>query len=420
LTTIILGGKTDIMRLWLALLLMFTTCISMAAEETASGVVGPLDNDGMYVITVQGQTEVRWNKATQVAIKINFRNFKIVDNKITYPIHSSKLKQEILLPQKQAYARFERRRFDPDEIKSSFLIPRGMKLYFTPIDDHLPTTEENYFAGKVNLQGKTCTIGEKTYAIKLPAGQTDILLYDVWTVKDCKPFINRATVVGQQQGNSLLAKEILLEPLGDQTQLDDPKLPRYLFIGDSISGNYNAGLRSALSAKFNLHHPPTNCGPTSKGALSIRDWLGAYQQPGRHWDVISFNFGHWDSQQTKEGYQKNLEIVVGELRKTGAKLIWVTTCPVPNGYAQASALTAAGKAPGRKSGVMEKHLNPWAHEVISKYPEISICDQWQYCKEHEQDSFKQWWSGKNVHFNQTTAQQLGEFLAAHVLRVWDK
>lgn len=150
------------MRLWLALLLMFTTCISMAAEETASGVVGPLDNDGMYVITVQGQTEVRWNKATQVAIKINFRNFRIVDNKITYPIHSSKLKQEILLPQKQAYARFERRRFDPDEIKNSFLVPRGMKLYFTPIDDHLPTTKENYFAGKVNLQGKTCTIGEKT------------------------------------------------------------------------------------------------------------------------------------------------------------------------------------------------------------------------------------------------------------------
>ena len=408
------------MRLWFALLLMFTTCISLAAEETASGVVGPLDNDGMYVITSQGQTEVRWNQATQVAIKINFRNFKVVDNKITYPIHSSSLKQEILLPKKQAYARFDRSRFDPDEIKHSNLIPRGMKLAFTPMDDHLPTAEKNYFAGKVDLEAKTCTIGQKTYTIKMVSGQTDVLLYDVWGTKDCKPFINRATVIGEQQGKLLFAKEIHLEPLGDQTLLDDPKRPRYLFIGDSISGNYNQGLRSALSGKFNLHHPPTNCGPTGKGASSILDWLGDYKQPGRHWDVISFNFGHWDSQQTKESYQKNLEIIVGELRKTGAKLIWVTTCPVPNGYPQASALTATGKAPGRKAGVMEKYLNPWAHEVISKYPEISICDQWQYCKEHEQDSFKQWWLGKNVHFNQTTSQQLGEFLAAHVLRVWDK
>ncbi len=66
----ILSGKTPIMRLSFALLWMFTTCISLTAEETASGVVGPLDNDGMYVITSQGQTEVRWNKATQVAIKI--------------------------------------------------------------------------------------------------------------------------------------------------------------------------------------------------------------------------------------------------------------------------------------------------------------------------------------------------------------
>jgi hypothetical protein len=260
------------MRLWFALLLMFTTCISLAAEETASGVVGPLDNDGMYVITAQGQTEVRWNQATQVAIKINFRNFKIVDNKITYPVHSSTLKQVILLPKKQAYARFDRHQFNPDEIKHSNLIPRGMKLSFTPLDDHLPTAAENYFAGKVDLEAKTCTIGEKTYTIKMVSGQTDVLLFDVWSVEDCKPFINRATVIGQQQGKSLLAKEIHLEPLGDQTLLDDPKLPRYLFIGDSISGNYNQGLRSALSGKFNLHHPPPTVVLREKGRPAF--WTG--------------------------------------------------------------------------------------------------------------------------------------------------
>jgi hypothetical protein len=67
----------------------------------------------------------------------------------------------------------------------------------------------------------------------------------------------------------LIAEEIHLHPIGDQAALDDPKKPRYLFIGDSISGNYDKGLREALAGKFNLHHPPTNCGPSGKGAKSI-------------------------------------------------------------------------------------------------------------------------------------------------------
>ncbi|MEC7566909.1 MAG: SGNH/GDSL hydrolase family protein [Planctomycetota bacterium] len=406
------------MRLWFAIFVILIQSNTLGAEKTVSGVIGPLDNDGIYVLTTAGQTTVRWDQTTQVAIKINFRNFKVANNRISYTIHSSEIKQEILLPKKEAYAKFERTQINPSEIKSSYLTPRGMKLHFTPMADHVPTATENYFAGKVDLEAKTCTIGQKTYQIRMPSGQTDVLIYDVWGVKDCKPFINHATAIGQPQGKSFIAKEIHLVPLGDQAQRDNPKLPRYLFIGDSISGNYNQSLRTALAGRFNLHHPPTNCGPSGKGVSSIRDWLGDYQQPGRHWDIISFNFGHWDSQQTKADYQGNLEFVIRELRKTGAKLIWVTTCPVPHGYDTVTPLTASGKAPGRKSGVMQRYLNPWAKEVINKYSDITICDQWQYCKDREQDSFQQWWSGRNVHFNQQTAKELGEFLANHVLHIW--
>ena len=78
----------------------------------------------------------------------------------------------------------------------------------------------------------------------------------------------------------LIADEIHVLPIGDQAAHDDPKLPRYLFIGDSISGNYDRGLREALKGEFNLHHPPTNCGPARNGAKSIHHWLGAYEQPG--------------------------------------------------------------------------------------------------------------------------------------------
>jgi acyl-CoA thioesterase-1 len=172
-----------------------------------------------------------------------------------------------------------------------------------------------------------------------------------------------------------------------------------------------------LAGKFNLHHPPTNCGPSASGAKNVVSWLGAYDQPGRHWDVISFNHGHWDSKNDKATYQANLERIIAELKKTKAKLIWVTTCPVPNGFPEAGEGDENGKAPGRTAGVMKKYLNPWALEVMKKHPEISICDQWQFVKDNEDALYREFWSGKDVHFGGEPADKLGAFLAAHVLKV---
>ena len=77
--------------------------------------------------------------------------------------------------------------------------------------------------------------------------------------------MNRATAIGEKKGDILIADEIRMHPIGDQAAHDDPTLPRYLFIGDSISGNYGNGLRTALEGKFNLHHPPTNSFPRMVG-----------------------------------------------------------------------------------------------------------------------------------------------------------
>jgi lysophospholipase L1-like esterase len=133
--------------------------------------------------------------------------------------------------------------------------------------------------------------------------------------------------------------------------------------------------------------------------------------------VISFNFGHWDAGNDKPTYQANLEAVIRELKKTNAKLIWITTCPVPSGFPAAGKLSDNGKAPKRTSGVMEKFLNPWALEVIKRHPEISICDQWQYVKDQQNGLYREWWSGKNVHFGGKTADALGRLLAEHVTKV---
>ena len=66
---------------------------------------------------------------------------------------------------------------------------------------------------------------------------------------------------------------------------------------------------------------------------------------------------------------------------------------------------------------MQKFLNPWAAEVIARHPQITICDQWQYVKDNESDLYKDWWSGKNVHFGGKQAEALGQFLARHVEKV---
>jgi len=105
---------------------------------------------------------------------------------------------------------------------------------------------------------------------------------------------------------------------------DDPKLPRVLLIGDSISRGYTLAARKALAGKANVHRAPENCGPTANGLKKLDIWLG----DGR-WDVIHFNFGIHDRRTPPADYEQRLEQIVARLKKTGAKLVWATTTPVP-------------------------------------------------------------------------------------------
>jgi GDSL-like Lipase/Acylhydrolase family len=114
---------------------------------------------------------------------------------------------------------------------------------------------------------------------------------------------------------------------------DDPSLPRVLLLGDSISIGYTVPVREALAGKANVHRPAANCGPTIRGLEAIDQWLG----DGK-WDVIHFNWGLHDlkymeakQQVPLPEYEKNLKTLVARLKKTGAKLIWCSTTPVPEG-----------------------------------------------------------------------------------------
>lgn len=122
-----------------------------------------------------------------------------------------------------------------------------------------------------------------------------------------------------------------------------PGLPRVLLLGDSISMGYTLPVRAKLAGKANVHRPPENCGDTARGVASVDKWLGRGQ-----WAVIHFNFGLHDLKYLDAAgqlappdkgkqvaslaqYEANLRTIVARLKKTGAKLIYATTTPVPGG-----------------------------------------------------------------------------------------
>lgn len=133
----------------------------------------------------------------------------------------------------------------------------------------------------------------------------------------------------------------------------DPNLPNVLLLGDSISIGYTRPVRELLRGKANVFRPVNadgtaeNCADTGKGLQELDRWLAL----ARKWDVIHFNFGLHDLKHMKPGsnppttssnpndpqlrsaddYRNNLDKIVSRLARTGARLLFATTTPVPEG-----------------------------------------------------------------------------------------
>lgn len=155
---------------------------------------------------------------------------------------------------------------------------------------------------------------------------------------------------------------------------DDPKLPRVLLIGDSISIGYTLPVREMLKGKANVHRIPTNGGPTIRGLTEIDKWLG----DGK-WDVVHFNWGLHDlriddgkHQVPLEEYAVNLRKLVERLKQTKAKLIWCNTTPVPENTTpprkdtDVLAYNAAAKKIMDEHGIVTEDLYTFAKERLEK------------------------------------------------------
>ena len=404
-------------------------CLGQVADLGAvevQGLVISRDETSLQLRTAKSTQSVVWTRKTRFALLANTRLLgRMRNGRFDYPIHSSDETIAFAYPPgpitgiKLSRGASQLTQDLRDAKNERWISERGLSLLFgqTPAVTQLASSSDLRFIGTWDPHAKprTLTIQGQQYEISMKkGGQTTIPLYGILGHEDVSPFVDQVTVQGEKRGETIVAEEIQMLPMGDQAAQDAPGLPRHLFIGDSISGNYSQSLRSALNTRFNIHHPPTNCGSSAKGVANMLYWLGAYDQPGRHWDVISFNFGHWDAGVTKQVYQANLERIIQDLKKTGAQLIWVTTCPVPNGYEHVVEVATSDRAPGRQAGVMERFLNPWAVEVMKRHRDITICDQWQFVKQNTGGVFSEWWQGKNVHFQGAPAEKLGRVLAQTV------
>lgn len=196
---------------------------------------------------------------------------------------------------------------------------------------------------------------------------------------------------------------------------DDPKLPRVLLIGDSISIGYTVEVRKLLAGKANVHRIPGNGQTAGHGVENLPKWLG-----DKKWDVIHFNWGLWDichrhpdsKEQghrdkikgarlaTPEEYRANMKKNLELLSQTGAKLIWCTTTPVPEGEA------------GRFVGDELKY-NAITAEIIKDHEVITNDLHSHALKRLPQIALKP----GDVHFTEEGSAYLAEKVAEEILKV---
>ncbi len=149
---------------------------------------------------------------------------------------------------------------------------------------------------------------------------------------------------------------------------DDPKLPRVLLIGDSISHMYTESVRRLLKGQANVHRAPANCGPTQMGLKAMDDWLD--EASGKKWDLIHFNFGIHDRGKTAAAYAGNLEKLVSRLQKTGAILVWARTTPFfndPRAGEQLTMLNTTADAIMTRHGIRINDLHATVADAPDRY-----------------------------------------------------
>jgi sialate O-acetylesterase len=203
--------------------------------------------------------------------------------------------------------------------------------------------------------------------------------------------------------------------------IEDPRLPRVLIIGDSISGGYQEPLRKRLVGRANLigesqlqNASLSSCGPacyTTTGALR-NDNLRNHLTTREPYDVIHFNMGIHEFAGAAPGaaasYADRLRQVIGVMREAApqAKLIWCSSTGTisdnliprfPNYLSNCQAFNAA------------------AAEVMQE-EDIPINDLYSLL----QPRIREVITGDHIHFQEAAKEEMADFLAPAILEALPK
>ena len=244
------------------------------------------------------------------------------------------------------------------------------------------------------------------------AGAGKVPVIDLYGPLSGKPELFPDQIHPDAEGAGLIAKEVYTALTG--LQLPEPQaetaLPQVLIIGDSISIGYFRPVKELLAGKAIVQHNQGNAQHTANGLARLAEWLGDTK-----WDVIHFNHGLHDlkyvdeqgrntsvekgrQQIPIEQYEKNLEKLVTELKKTGAKLIFATTTPVPDG----TGIRVKGDA---------QRYNVAAERVMDRHG-VPVTDLYSFALSHLAEIQRP----QNVHFTAEGSRLLAEEVAYNILR----
>lgn len=175
-------------------------------------------------------------------------------------------------------------------------------------------------------------------------------------------------------------------------------LPRVLIMGDSIAGGYTGTASVALRGRAIVETHRGNGMGSGNALIMLDSWLGTQK-----WDLIHFNFGVWDLKINAAGrpvvpideYQRNPALLSTRLQRTGSKLIWASTVPIPCDMKRYGDVRTYNAVAAR----------------LMKFSDIPVQDIYAEVLPL-QDSLRS--PGDDVHFNERGRLFLGEIVAGAI------
>jgi acyl-CoA thioesterase-1 len=248
------------------------------------------------------------------------------------------------------------------------------------------------------------------------ARKRDVSIIDLYEPLSGKGELFPDQIHPNAEGAYHIAREISAALTGVQVtgEYAEPEPANVLIIGDSISNGYFKPVKGMLEGRAITEHNAGNAAHTANGLARLDEWLGDTK-----WDVIHFNHGLHDLKYIDEKgknataetgkqqipidqYEKNLDEMVRRLKKTGAKLIFANTTPVPDG----TKIRVKGDA---------KIYNVVAERVMKKHG-VPVNDLYSFSMARL-DKIQR---PRNVHFFPEGSHALGEQVVEHIIKAFDE